>query len=107
MKEKNEQIYEAGFQDGLEAAASIGDAQRNETAFVIGMLGGLFGIWGLAHVLNDKVAPGCLWMLIVGPVVAGTLGSIVVSTGGIAAVIILPLWLYIVYTQAKSGAARA
>ncbi|MCY3573918.1 MAG: hypothetical protein OXG92_08900 [Chloroflexi bacterium] len=105
MKEKNEQIYEAGFQDGL-TAASIGNAPRSDAAFYIGLLGGLFGLWGLAHILNGKVGMGCLWMLIVGPLLGATLGGVVVARGGLAGIIIIPLWLYIVYSQAKNGAAR-
>lgn len=108
MKEKNERIYEAGFEDGFHAAASAGVSmpQRNDTAFVVGLIGGLFGIWGLAHVLNDKVGMGCLWMLIVGPAIGAILGGIAVATAGLGAIVILPLWLYIVYIQAKNGATR-
>lgn len=53
MKENNERIYEAGLEDGFHAAASAGISmpQRNKTAFVVGLISGLFGIWGLAHVL--------------------------------------------------------
>ncbi len=103
MKEKNEQIYEAGFQDGL-SAAGISAPQRNDSAFIIGLIAGLFGIWGLAHVLNGKLGAGCLWMLIVGPLLGAILGGIVFATAGLGAIVILPLWLYIVYSQAKNGA---
>ncbi len=111
MKEKNERIYEAGYDDGYHDAASSFVAMsaqptRNNTAFIIGLIAGLFGIWGLAHILNDKLGMGCLWFLIVGPAIAGVLVGIIIATGGLAAIVILPLWLYIVYKQASNGAAR-
>lgn len=108
MKEKNERIYKAGYEDGFEAAATTIGAQptRNDTAFIIGLIAGLFGIWGLAHILNDKLGMGCLWFFIVGPAIAGVLVGIIIATGGLAAIVILPLWLYIVYKQASNGAAR-
>ena len=106
MKEKNERIYEAGFQDGVHAAAGMAQTGRNETAFIIGVIGGLIGIWGLAHVLNGKVLPGCLWMFFVGPLIGAALVGLSVATAGIGLLVALPLWLYIVYTQANSGAAR-
>ena len=111
MKEKNETIYEAGYEDGYhDAAASIGDMlakpTRNDTAFIIGLIAGLFGIWGLALILNDKLGMGCLWMFIVGPLLAGILGGIIVFTAGLGAIVALPLWLYIVYSQANNGATR-
>ncbi len=102
LKEKNETIYAAGYRDGLAA----GQAPRNQTAFVVGIIAGLFGIWGLAHILNAKVGMGCLWMLIVGPILGGLLGGLIVATAGIGAVIALPLWLLIVYQQAKNGASN-
>ncbi len=108
MKEKNEHIYEAGFEDGFRAASESKQPleARNQTAFVLGAIAGLFGVWGLSHVLNNKVGSGCLWMLIIGPVLAGILGGAIVATGGLGAVVVVPLWLYIVYAQAKSGASN-
>ncbi len=106
MKEKNEAIYEAGFDEGYRMGASQ-QAQapaRNQTAFVVGVVAGLLGIWGLAHVLNDKLLPGCLWMFIVGPLLAALLGGLILATAGLGAIVAVPLWLYIVYSQAKNGA---
>ena len=79
-------------------------APRNETAFVIGLLAGLIGIWGLAHILNHKVVSGLLWMFIGAPIVVGILGAAIFLTGGLAGCFALPLHIYIVYRQAKSGA---
>lgn len=108
MKSKNEDIYEAGFEEGYRAAARRGtsDAPRNETAFVVGVIAGLFGIWGLSYVLNDKVGTGCLWMFIVGPGLAILLGGLTLATSFVGAIVALPLWLYIVYVQAKNGASN-
>ena len=101
MEEKNQSAYGAGYQAGLQAQDS-----RNQTAFVIGIIAGFFGLWGLSYILNKKVGVGCLWMLIVGPALAALLGGLIVATGGIAAIVIVPLWLYIVYVQAKNGASN-
>lgn len=108
LKYKNEEIYEAGFEQGYRAASMdlSRTEPRNQTAFVVGVIAGLFGIWGLSHVLNGKLGFGCLWMLIVGPTLGGLLGGIVAATAGIGAVIALPLWLWIVYVQAKNGASN-
>lgn len=111
VKEKNERIYEAGYEDGYHDAASSFVAMsaqptRNDTAFIIGLIAGLFGIWGLAHILNDKLGMGCLWFFIVGPLVAGLLAGLIVMTAGLGTIVALPLWLYIVYSQAKNGATR-
>ena len=108
MKSKNEDIYDAGFEEGYRMGVkeNAGTGTRNETAFVIGVIAGLIGIWGLAHVLNDKVLPGCLWMFIIGPALAAILGGIAIATAGIGALVAIPLWLYLVYTQAKNGASR-
>lgn len=108
MKEKNETIYDAGYEDGYRAAVAgrYSAAPRNETAFILGVIAGLFGIWGLSYVLNDKVGTGCLWMFIVGPGIAALLVGLTLMTAGLGAILALPLWLYIVYAQAKSGASN-
>ena len=80
------------------------NAERNETAFVVGLIAGLFGLWGLAHILNDKVGTGILWMFIGAPIVMLILGAITLLTAGIGAIITLPLHIYFVYRHAKSGA---
>jgi len=102
VQEKNRSIYGAGYHAGLQAA----HGSRNQAAFVIGIIAGFFGIWGLSYILNNKVGTGCLWMLIVGPVLAALLGGLIVATGGVGAIVIFPLWLYIVYVQAKNGASN-
>ena len=104
MKQKKEDIYEAGFEHGFQAAAEHLTEPRNQTAFVIGIIAGLCGVWGLSHVLNDKVGMGCLWMIFLGPTLAAILGGMAVATAGFGAIVAVPLWLYLVYIQAKNGA---
>lgn len=108
MKVKNEEIYEAGFADGYRAAEqNLGRFEpRNQTAFVIGVIAGLFGICGMSYVLNDKVGAGCLWMFIIGPALALMLLAYAVVSAGFGTVLVLPIWLLIVYAQAKSGASK-
>ena len=77
---------------------------RNETAFVIGLLAGIFGIWGLAHIINHKPGTGLLWMFIGAPVVVGGMAVLSFATLGLAACFALPLHIFIVYLHAKSGA---
>ena len=100
--------YEASFADGYPATAESRTriAPRNETAFVAGVIAGLLGIWGLSYVLNDRVGAGCLWMFVIGPIVGAVLLGVIMATSGIGAILALPIWLYAVYTQAKSGASN-
>ena len=105
----DEDIYEAGYEAGYYAAVTNSKRKqqvqpRNQTAFVIGIIAGFFGIWGLSHVLNDKVGSGCLWMFIVGPGIMMLLAGITLASAGAGAILVFPLWLYIVYMQAKNGA---
>ncbi|MCY4062860.1 MAG: hypothetical protein OXG53_10870 [Chloroflexi bacterium] len=109
MKVKNEEIYEAGFEDGYRAAAEkLGQIEpRNKAAFVIGVIiAGLFGICGMSYVLNDKVGAGCLWMFIFGPFLALMLAAYAFVSAGLGTLLVLPIWLLIVYAQAKSGASN-
>jgi len=108
MKVKNEEIYEAGFEDGYRAAAEkLGRFEpRNQAAFVIGVIAGLFGICGMSYVLNDKVGAGCLWMFIIGPFLALVLAAYAFVSAGLGTLLVLPIWLLIVYAQAKSGASN-
>lgn len=82
----------------------VKNEQRNETAFVVGLLAGLFGLWGLAHILNNKIGTGLLWMFIGAPIIILLLGALTILTAGIGGLIALPLHVYIVYRHAKSGA---
>ena len=108
MKHKNEEIFEAGFQQGYQAAGMQRQSvePRNQTAFVVGVIAGLFGLWGLAHILNDKVGAGLLWMFIGAPVVLGILYGSAALTAGIGLCVAMPLHIYVVYVQAKNGASN-
>lgn len=84
------------------AAAS----SHNQTALVIGFIVGVFGFWGVAHLMNGKVGSGILW-LIFGPILAAiAITAVSMLTLGIGAILALPIWLLMVYAQAKSGATR-
>ncbi len=111
MKIKNDDIYEAGFDEGYRAGlTAVGKRKRveprNQGAFVIGLIAGFFGLWGLSYVLNGKVGNGCLWMFFVGPFIAAALSGLTLASGGLGAIFTLPLWLGIVYVQAKNGASN-
>ena len=105
MKEKNERIYESGFDSGYQAAMNQQlRGGENQTAFVVGLIAGLFGFWGLAHLINGKLGSGLLWLFIGGPLVSGILLAIILATAFIGAIVALPLHVYIVYKVSKSGA---
>ena len=136
MKKKNESIYnsayEAGFRDAMQRAAAdrpkrkpktkrvVGDKpsiaaseaptaetpKRNDFALVIGLLAGIFGLWGVAHVLNNKVVPGCVFLLVFGPVAAGFLATATIASASSLACAAFPIWLLLVYAQASAGASR-
>ena len=120
FKGKNERIFDAGYEHGYRAAQEAGRAEpphpsvplgqlaqpRNQTAFVVGVIAGLFGLWGLAHILNDKVGTGLLWMFIGGPLLLALLYGGAMMTAGVGLCLALPLHVYLVYVQAKNGANR-
>lgn len=80
--------------------------QRNETAFIIGMLAGIFlGLFGIAYLFNGKIGAGIgyivmsfFWWILAGVIVTVTLGF--------GAFIVIPLHIYLVYRNAKDGAAK-
>ena len=39
-------------------------AERNNAAFVVGVLGGLFGLLGIAHIFNHKVLRGLVYLFV-------------------------------------------
>ncbi|MCY4464137.1 MAG: hypothetical protein OXE46_01220 [Chloroflexi bacterium] len=89
-------IAEAAYKKGLAAGA------RNKTAFTIGLIAGIFGLWGLAHIINDKVGSGIVWMFVGMPIAAILMGGLAAT--GIGAIAVPPLWIYSVYSHAKNGA---
>ncbi|MDE2776219.1 MAG: hypothetical protein OXI77_09795 [Chloroflexota bacterium] len=77
---------------------------RNQTALIVGFICGIFGLWGVAHFMNGKIGSGILW-LIFGPILA-VIAITVFSTItlGIGVLFAIPVWLLMVYAQAKGGA---
>ncbi|MCB9456649.1 MAG: TM2 domain-containing protein [Anaerolineaceae bacterium] len=86
-----------------QTVGAVGGARRNETAFIVGLLAAIFlGIFGLAHLLNGKVGTGILYWII-GWVIWLPLALLISSTG-IGACLMLPLHIWVSYSQAKNGA---
>lgn len=114
MKNKNDEIYAIGFEQGYKAAlASQSVKSFNKTAFIWGAIAGLFGIWGLSHVLNGKARIGCLLMIIVpagllvlvhvtNDLVPDLHDHIVVGEPG--SIAIYTLGIILNYLQARNGA---
>ena len=96
LRDGEQYIDESAYRRGLEAGA------RNKTAFTIGVLASIFGLWGLAHILNGKIGSGLLWMIFGMPLALGLVMGIAAT--GIGAIVALPLWVYFGYAHAKSGA---
>ena len=129
-KGRYEAGYEAGYNDALDEAAldeSVSlspysldyadyvalttaplspEPERNQAAFVIGIIAGFFGIFGLAHLLNGKGLNGLAHMFIGGPMIMFTAAAITAVTLGVGALFAVPYWFYAVYWQAENGAAR-
>ena len=80
--------------------------ERNQTAFTVGLIAGLFGLWGLAHILNDRIGAGLVWMFIGAPFVFIALGGLTLLTAGVGAIIAFPIYVYLVYKHARGGAMR-
>ncbi|MCB9452589.1 MAG: hypothetical protein H6672_14220 [Anaerolineaceae bacterium] len=78
-------------------------AKRNDTAFIIGLLVAIFlGIFGMAHLLNGKVGTGILYWVLGWVVWAPLL--ILISATGVGACLMIPLHIWVSYSQAKNGA---
>ncbi len=78
--------------------------ERNQTAFVLGVLAGIFlTTFGVSHIFNNKVGTGIMWMLLGWFVWAPIALVISAATGGIGACLILPLHILFAYNNAKEG----
>ena len=75
---------------------------RNETAYTIGFLFGLFGECGVAHLYRGKATDGLVWMLIKGPL--HFILAVLVSCTVIGLLWALPFWFRTVQRQANEGA---
>lgn len=56
----------------------------NERAFIVGLLTGLFGLWGIAHLINKRLATGLLAMFVFMPVCAITSVALGLVIGAVA-----------------------
>lgn len=56
----------------------------NERAFIVGLLTGLFGLWGIAHLINKRLAAGLLAMFVFMPVCAITSVALGLAIGAVA-----------------------
>ena len=56
----------------------------NERAFIVGLLTGLFGLWGIAHLINKRLAAGLLAMFVFMPVYAITSVALGLVAGAVA-----------------------
>jgi len=77
--------------------------QRNEVAFVIGLIAALFGFFGVAHMVNDRVTSGFghmlrgfLWNII-------SFGLVALSAG-VLGIVVVPLHIWFAIRNANRGA---
>lgn len=85
-------------------------AERNNAAFVVGVLGGLFGLLGIAHIFNHKVLRGlvylfigtvCYWIFLLFLLTALT------NIGSSLWIAAVAIHLVIIWQHAKRGASSA
>ena len=85
-------------------------AERNNAAFVVGVLGGLFGLLGIAHIFNHKAGRGlvylfigtvCYWIFLL------LLLSALVNIGSSLWIAAVAIHLAIIWQHAKRGASSA
>lgn len=81
----------------------------NKTAFAAGLVTGLFGVMGIAHLLNGRVLSG-LVLLIVGTVCYWIfillLASLLFSIADALLLLVLGIHLVVIYKSANSGAQK-
>ena len=78
--------------------------ERNNVAFIVGVIAGIFGLLGLAHLFNGKVGTG-LALIFLGTPLYAVFWLAVLATGiGIFAI---PLHFVVIWQNAKRGAAYA
>lgn len=84
--------------------------ERNNAAFVVGVLGGLFGLLGIAHIFNHKVGRGliylfvgtvCYWIFLL------LLLSALINIGSGLWIVAVAIHLVIIWQHAKRGAGSA
>lgn len=82
-----------------------GGEQRNGAAFVAGLIGGwVFGLLGIAHLVNGKIVSGVAYLLI-GTALYWTLWAVVVGLSlGAGLICMVPLHFIAIWQHAKQGA---
>ena len=93
--------------ESLNEAPATVIAERNNAAFVVGVLGGIFGLLGTAHIFNHKVLRGlvylfvgtvCYWIFLL------FLLTALVNIGSGLWIAAVALHLVIIWQHAKRGA---
>jgi len=81
-------------------------AGRNQTAYIIGLLVGIFlGTFGVAHFINGKIGSGVVNMLL-GWFVWGPIAALIITfSAGLGACLVLPIHIYLAHSTASKGAA--
>ena len=92
------------------SAQTTGIAEHNNAAFVVGVLGGLFGLLGISHIFNHKVLRGlvylfvgtvCYWIFLL------FLFSALINIGSSLWIAAVAIHLVIIWQHAKRGAGSA
>ena len=76
--------------------------ERNNAAFIIGVIAGLFGLLGLAHLFNGKVGSGLALVFLGSPLYAMFWLAVIATGVGFFAI---PLHFVVIWQNAKRGAA--
>lgn len=76
--------------------------ERNNAAFIVGVIAGFFGLLGLAHLFNGKVGTG-LALIFLGTPLYAVFWLAVLATG--IGFFVIPLHFVVIWQNAKRGAA--
>lgn len=73
----------------------------NGLAFWVGAIAAFFGFFGVAHLINGKIGPGIVYLILgfVWDAIAATIAATLIG-----ACVVIPLHLALVYLNAKNGA---
>lgn len=82
------------------------DGGTNKTAFWIGFIATFFGLFGLAHMFNDRILKGLLYLFVLGPLFIFVLSFITALTAGVGIIVTVPLYFVGAWRHAKKGAKK-
>ena len=90
---------------GVNVGAGVAVVERNQTAFVVGLLVGIFlGTFGIAHIMTGRVGAGIGQMLL-GWFLWGFIALTLIGlSAGLGACLVLPIHIALAYGSANSGA---